>query len=141
MPLYAVKRPSPGKLVDHAGVLVVGNVLGLLGAGDLFQDPSPMGVVVHLTPQGIETEALNDLGPWAVERIMADEAGARLRLGLVLQSMPGYDAFARNCEHFVSFIETGEATSPQLRGIATLVGVGALLWWLGGSGEAGRSSR
>ncbi len=32
MPLYVVKRRSSGKIVDHSGVLVVGNLLGLLSA-------------------------------------------------------------------------------------------------------------
>ncbi len=52
MPLYVVKRRSLGKLVDHSGVLVVGNLLELLSAKELFQDRRPLGVIVHSTPPG-----------------------------------------------------------------------------------------
>src|SRR2546430_659843 len=128
MPLYVVKRRSPGKLVEHSGVLVVGNLLGLLSAKELFRDPRPLGVIVHSTPPGgVQHEVVYGLGPWRIERMMADEAGVLARLRWVLQNRPRYDAVFSNCEHLVSFVEIGEAKSPQVQGVTTVAVAAALL--------------
>ena len=77
-----------------------------------------------------------ELGPWTIEHMMADETGAMARLRWVLEHKPRYDAGFSNCEHLVSFVETGEANSRQVRGITTIAVAAALLWGLGGSGGA-----
>jgi len=142
VPLFVLKRRSPGKVVEHSGVLVVGNLLGLLSAKDLFQDRRPLGVIVHSTPPGgVQHEVVYELGPWRIERMMVDETGAMARLRWVLEHRPRYDAGFSNCEHLVSFVETGEAQSPQVRGITTVAVAAALLWGLGGSGGAGAGSK
>jgi len=72
----------------------------------------------------------------AIEHMMADETGAMARLRWVLEHKPRYDAGFSNCEHLVSFVETGEANSRQVRGITTIAMAAALLWGLVGSGGA-----
>ena len=67
---------------------------------------------------------------------MAGETGAMARLRWVLEHKPRYDAGFSKCEHLVSFVETGEANSRQVRGITTIAVAAALLWGLGGSGGA-----
>lgn len=71
------------------------------------------------------------LRPWAVERkVEADEPAAFARLHHFLQRNPRYHFALNNCEHLVSFVETGEALSPQVQGplvAAVLVGLFALL--------------
>jgi len=120
----------------------LGNLLGLLSAKELFQDRRPLGVIVHSTPPGgVEHEVVYELSPWRVERMMDDETGGMARLRWVLEHKPRYDAVFSNCEHLVSFVESGEATSPQLRGITTVSVITALLWGLGGPGGVGVGSK
>jgi len=136
--LYILRRRA--WLKDHVSILVVGNLLGLPRPGGLFSHPTglpPLGVLIDFTPDGIRREVLYELGDRIVERQINDLA-AMARLMSVLERNPRYDPVFNNCEHFVSYVETGRPKSPQVRGLTTLAGLALAIWWgFGGSGGAG----
>ena len=104
--LYVVRRVTWAKI--HVGILVVGG------------RPSPyrsVGVLVHFNQEGLHREDVYDLAGWEVlRRIDGNEAEAIARLNAVLQNPERYALLNNNCEHLVSFVETGERKSPQVRG-------------------------
>lgn len=59
------------------------------------------------------------------------------RLRWVLEHKPRYDAGFSNCEHLAFLCRDRRGEEPQVRGITTVAVAAALLWGLGGSGEAG----
>jgi len=113
-------------------LLVVGRALGAdVPSPKDRRGRRPLGVLVHFTPLGLRRRVIYRLRPWAVERkVDADEPGALTRLDHFLQRNPRYHFALNNCEHVVSFVETGEAQSPQVQGplvAAVLVALFALL--------------
>jgi len=118
--LYVVRRITATKI--HVGLLVAGNLLGLSRIADIYDYARgrPLGLLFHFNPNGIQREIVYDLGGWTVDRrIDGDQAAAIARLQAVLNTNRRYDLLLNNCEHVVSYVETGERKSPQLRGLAT----------------------
>jgi len=106
--LYKVRQRSGPKLVVHVGIMDVGNRLRR-PEGNYWET-----VVIHQCPPGIRIDSLDAFGPYEIVRPISDEAGAIRRIRLALRN-PRYDPFWNNCEHFVSFVETGRRESGQLQ--------------------------
>jgi hypothetical protein len=128
--LYLAKRPAfAAKIVEHYGVIDVGNRLGY----NLPELAEPVPVVIHQTADGLKAEFLQD--QWNIEAHIIDEAGAKARI-TTATSTPNYDLFGNNCEHFARFVASGVKESKQLQ-VFTLIGVASLTVWglstLGGS--------
>ena len=130
--VYEVRRRNAVKGVEHSAIVDVGNRLGLLPLRDVFRPHS--AVLVHQTPPELAVEYLPEGldDEWKVVRQVNDVAGARARLRQEAVRRR-YDLLMNNCEHFASAIATGQRESPQIRGVGILVGIGALIWLLGGS--------
>jgi len=65
-----------------------------------------------------------DVAGWAVERrIEGNEAEAIARLNAILNSNQQCALLNNNCGHLVSYVETSERKSPQLRGLATAAAI------------------
>ncbi len=130
--IYEVTRRNTTKGMEHSAIVDVGNRLGLLPRRDVFRPHS--AVLVHQTPPELAFEYLPDGldDEWKVVRQVTDVAGARARLRQEA-ARRRYDLLMNNCEHFASAIATGQRQSPQLRGVGTLIGIGFLIWLLGGS--------
>jgi len=138
--VYATTRltvlAQRNSLKGHVGVLITGNLLGLVRPQELFARPrgrAPIGLLVDVTPDGVQRQLIYDLTDWVVQRhIERDVPGAIDRLLWWVRANPRYDAASRNCQHFVSFVETGKPTSPAVTGVA-LTGLAVAIWWgLGG---------
>jgi len=116
--LYVVRRTIG--LKSHVGLLAVNN-LPLVGG-------RPLGVLIHFNTAGLHRDVVYDLSGWKVERRIKEndgEVGARLKL--MLESNQQYALLNNNCEHLVSFVETGERKSPQVQGwVAAAVIVGSI---------------
>lgn len=117
--LFLLKRPSPGKGVDHYGVLDVGNRFGLDGVDGT--EP----VVAHQTPPAVTFNWFQDTGIWYVIGQVTDEAAAFARFEMAL-STPGYDLFGHNGEHFARFVTTGVWESKQLQAAGLVAGLAIL---------------
>jgi len=121
--LYVVRRVVG--LKSHVGILVVGNLLGM-PRGDFFAYARrpPLGVLIHFNQAGLHRDLVYDLAGWAIERRMeGNVADAVARLKALLNSDQQYALLNNNCEHLVSYVETGERKSPQLRGWATAAAI------------------
>ena len=118
--LYLVMQRSPGKAVDHYGILDIGNRLAVGGADGI----NP--VVVHQTPPGIKADWLQHTGEWRVLGRITDEPFAIARYRAALAN-PKYDLFGHNCEHFARFVATGVRESKQLQAAAVVAGLAALV--------------
>ena len=137
MPLYVVKRRSSGKLVDHSGFSLLGTCSGCFRRRSCSKIGGRLASsATQRRPAASSTRSCTSWVRGTIEHMMADETGAMARLRWVLEHKPRYDAGFSNCEHLVSFVETGEANSRQVRGITTIAVAAALLWGLGGSGGA-----
>ncbi|HYU29348.1 MAG TPA: lecithin retinol acyltransferase family protein [Gemmatimonadales bacterium] len=85
----------------------------------------PLGLLIHFNQAGLYRDVVYDLAGWTVERRIEDnEVEAIARLKAILNSDQQYALLNNNCEHLVSYVETGERKSPQVRG---LVGSAAVL--------------
>lgn len=123
-------------LKGHVGILVSGNLLGLVRPQELFARPrgrAPIGLLVDFTPDGVRRQLLYDTNDWVVDRdIEQDVPGAIDRLLWWVQTNPPYDPGLQNCQHFVSYVESGTPKSPLVTGLV-LTGLAAVIWWgLGG---------
>jgi hypothetical protein len=120
--LYLAKRPAlTTKIVDHFGVIDIGNRLGY----PLPPMAEPTPVVIHQTAEGLKAEVLS--GQWNIEARIDDESGAKARIQTAMAT-PDYDLFGNNCEHFARFIASGVKESKQLQ-VAAFVGIAGLAIW------------
>jgi hypothetical protein len=138
--MYATTRLTViarrNSLKGHVGILITGNLLGLVRPQELFARPrgrAPIGLLIEFTSDGVRRQLLYDAADWIpVRDIEQDVAGAIDRLLQWVRTNPVYDPISRNCQHFVSFVETGKSTSPAVTGVA-LTGLAVAIWWgLGG---------
>jgi hypothetical protein len=119
--LYLVKQCSGSKVVDHFGILDVGDRMGLHHG--LYLEP----VVIHLLHPSIHIDLIREFGRCEIISRISDEAGARRRFHLARKN-PTYDAIFNNCEHFAIFIATGRRQSPQLQGFVIGVGLAVVAY-------------
>lgn len=115
--LYLIKQKCQvkGLLVDHYGILDIGNRLCLPVNGS-----AP--VVIHQTPPRIRTDWLNNTGQWDLLGQIVDEPRAIARINKVLEN-DMYDLFGNNCEHFARFVATGARESTQLQALGLFIGL------------------
>ena len=118
--LYKVRQLGGSKKFAHYGILDVGNCLRRPG-GSYFKPE-----VIHQIPPGIRSDTLHDFGPYKIVRKITDVEDAIRRYHLALNN-PKYDLFGNNCEHFVSYVETGRRESGQLQGFVVLAGLAAFV--------------
>jgi len=120
--LYVVSRWVPEKWVTHVAVLVRGSTYAQrLGR----VEPE---LVVEFDEKGLHAAAPISSQGWEVVRRILDTDGAlaRIRESAKAPVRP-YDLFVNNCEHFVSSVESGQRTSPQVVGFLTVCGALFLL--------------
>ncbi|TGK42468.1 hypothetical protein [Leptospira andrefontaineae] len=108
--LYLAKKPAKEyfNLVDHYGVIDIGNVSGLFhNAGQ-----SPI-VIEKIAGKGnVANYASSD---WIIIGKVKDHhiLSAKIRLKTALND-PTYDLLGNNCEHFARFITEGKKRSTQV---------------------------
>lgn len=119
--LYLLRQKCTvkGVLVDHYGILDIGNRLSLPLGGNL-------PVVIHQTPPRIRTDWLDNTGKWDLLGQITDEELAITRINKALEK-DTYDLFGNNCEHFARFVATGTRESTQLQTMGLFVGLLALM--------------
>ena len=66
-----------------------------------------------------------------------DLTGATDRLLRWVRANPRYHTTERNCQSFVSFVETGQPESRAVRNLKQLGVAAAIIWGLGGLGGLG----
>ncbi|MGH7613063.1 MAG: hypothetical protein ACREMW_03335 [Gemmatimonadales bacterium] len=116
--LYVVERYSPEKGVKHIAFLDVANQSGVSGWGHWNAR------LLELSAAGLRFDPYNPSEGWSLVRRVADESAAIRRIHQVLTGPTRpYDAVFNNCEHLVSYIETGIRTSPQIRNMAIAAGI------------------
>ena len=131
--LYLAKFDSNklGGLIDHYGVLDIGNRSGFLIHPFAYTEPH----IIHQTHPELRVDALSELGPIdvvSVERIPAEKEQETTDLIRKAQEDPQYRLFDNNCEHFARGVATGERTSTQVTGVFKVLGclaVGCLVIW------------
>ncbi len=124
--LLIQKTQMKGVLVDHYGILDVGNRLNL-----------PNGrrpVVIHQTPPQIRLDHLEDTGDWKELGRITDEPDAISRINKAVENS-AYDLFGNNCEHFARYVATGRRESTQLQAMGLFAGMLAVIIFLAMSGE------
>ena len=116
--LYVVERYSPEKGVKHVAVLDVGNQSGISGWG-------PWSIrLLESSGAGLRFDLYNPDEGWPLARRIVDEAAAVQRIRQVLTGPPrAYDVVLNNCEHLVSYIESGTPTSIQVRNAVIVAGL------------------
>ncbi len=105
--LMMQKTQMKGVLVDHYGILDVGNRMNLPNAG--WQP-----LIIHQTPPQIRLDRLADTGDWKVLSKITDESDAISRINRAIENS-AYDLFGNNCEHFARYVATGRRESTQLQ--------------------------
>ena len=116
--LYVVERYAPEKGVRHVALLDVGNRSAL-------SDWGPWSArLLELSTAGLRFDPYNASEGWSLVRpvVDVDAAVRRIHELLTLPTRP-YDPVLNNCEHLVSYIETGTRTSPQVRSVAIAAGI------------------
>lgn len=125
--LMIQKTQMKGVLVDHYGILDVGNRMNLSKAG--WQP-----LVIHQTPPQIRLDQLADTGDWKVLGKITDETDAISRINRAIENS-AYDLFGNNCEHFARYVATGRRESTQLQALGLVAGLLAIVVILAMSGE------
>ncbi len=125
--LMMQKTQMKGVLVDHYGILDVGNRMNLRNAG--WQP-----LVIHQTPPQIRLDRLADTGDWKVLGKITDESDAISRINKAIENS-AYDLFGNNCEHFARYVATGRRESTQLQALGLVAGLLAIVVILAMSGE------
>ncbi len=125
--LLMQKTQMKGVLVDHYGILDVGNRMNL---------PNTDGkrIVIHQAPPEIRLDRLEDTGDWKVLGKITDETHAISRINKATENS-AYDLFGNNCEHFARFVATGRRESTQLQAMGLVAGLLAVVVILAMSGE------
>jgi hypothetical protein len=116
--LYVVERYAPEKGVKHVALLDVGNQSAVSGWG-------PWNArLLDLSAAGLRFDPYSPSEGWSLVRRVADESAAVRRIHQVLSGPARpYDVVFNNCEHLVSYIESGTRTSPQIRNVAIAAGI------------------
>jgi hypothetical protein len=121
--LYLVKRPSQYPLIEHYGVLIVGQPLRSFG---IYRDEP---VILHRTDLGVRADWVGQMGPvhilGQVPPHLVSLAVARFSVALRENN---YDLFTNNCEHFARYVTEGQSYSTQVAVVVT-VGLLALAVW------------
>lgn len=127
--LYLITQKSEvkGMIVDHYGILDIGNRLNL--------STGWQPVVIHQTPPRIRTDWLNNTGRWKVLGKIIDEQYAKTRIQKALEN-DTYDLFGNNCEHFAFYVATGKRESSQIQGMVLMMGLILLLLIIAKTGDA-----
>ncbi len=127
--LYLIRQKCQvkGVLVDHYGILDIGNRLRLPVTNSL-------PVVIHQTPPRIRTDWLDNTGQWDLLGQITGEQLAIARINKALEN-DAYDLFGNNCEHFARFVALGSRESTQLQALGFFVGLFAVIILLAMSGE------
>lgn len=118
--LYLLSQKSTQKIVDHYGVLDIGNRLAIPQVNG-----SEQPVVIHQTPPSIQINWLQDTGTWNVLGKITDENMAINRINEAAQN-PEYNLFGNNCEHFARYVATGVRESTQIKAAVAMTGLVAL---------------
>lgn len=119
--LYLIRQKCQvkGVLVDHYGILDIGNRLRLPVTNSL-------PVVIHQTPPRIRTDWLDNTGQWDILGQITDEQLAIARINKALEN-DTYDLFGNNCEHFARFVAMGTRESTQLQAMGLFAGLLAVI--------------
>jgi hypothetical protein len=125
--LMVQKTQMKGVLVDHYGILDVGNTMNLPNTG--WQP-----LVIHQTPPQIRLDRLADTGDWKVLGKITDEPDAISRINRAIENS-AYDLFGNNCEHFARYVATGRRESMQLQALGLVASLLAVVVILAMSGE------
>ncbi len=114
--LFILRRMTSFK--NHVGILVV-------GSPPLANMPfGALGLLIHFNQAGLHREVVYDLNGWTIQpQIVGNENDIIARLNHVLNSNQTYALLNNNCEHLVSYVETGERKSPQVRGWAAAAAI------------------
>lgn len=122
--IYLVKQKSSIKpnLIDHYGVIDVGNIL------KHPQGNPNMPIVIHQAIPSIRVDWLSNTGSWEIIGKVIDDQliNVKKRIHEALRN-PVYDLFGNNCEHFALYVTTGIKESKQLQSAVAVVALGALL--------------
>lgn len=117
--LHVIRVKRPEKLFTHVALLDLG-LLPMVGRD------TARAVVVELTEPTLRMSYLDDMPfRWEYLRPVRDELGAIARWPQAVRR-PSYDPLLNNCEHLVSFVETGERRSPQRDWGLAVAGVAAI---------------
>ncbi|TGK88243.1 hypothetical protein EHQ23_05235 [Leptospira bourretii] len=122
--VYLAIRPAEkmGGLIDHYGVVEIGNVLGLVEYDVrypiVYEKNAGEGLVVNYTDSR-----------WKIVSKVDDQFldKVKLRLNSAFQN-PGYDLFGNNCEHFARYIVEGKSYSGQLQTAGVIAGLVGIIW-------------
>lgn len=120
--LYLLRQSAQKPGIHHYGILDVGNRIGHPQVSG--QQP----VVIHQTPPTIRIDWLPNTGQWEIHQRITNEAEAVQRINQAF-SMPSYDLFGNNCEHFARFVANGVRESTQLQAAGVVAGLAALVWF------------
>ncbi len=118
---YLMKQNSSEKIVNHYGILDIGNRL---------QHPNVDGinpVVIHQSPPQIKICWLHETGAWNILGQITDESMAINPMNQAFEN-PHYNLFGHNCEHFARFVATGKKESAQLQNAVAIAGFAALTY-------------
>ena len=128
--LYLAKRRSAEKLVDHYGIIDVGNRV-------LHPNVSPTyPAVYHINAAGLHWDYLANAGDgWQLLERIADEDAAIERIGQA-SANPRYDLLENNCEQFARWVAFGTKTSTQLQWAGFLLAAGLTVWVIAKSDAA-----
>lgn len=128
--LYLAKRRSPEKLVDHYGIIDIGNRA-------LHPNVSPAyPAVYHINAAGLHWDYLAHAGGgWQLIGRIVDEAAAIDRIGQATAN-PRYDLLQNNCEQFARWVAFGTKTSVQLQWAGFFLAVGLTAWVIARSDAA-----
>lgn len=128
--LYLAKRRSPEKMVDHYGIIDIGNRA-------LRPNVSPTyPAVYHINAAGLHWDYLAHAGDgWQLLGRITDEDAAVERIGQATAN-PRYDLLENNCEHFARWVAFGTKTSMQLQWAGFLLAAGLTVWAIAKSDAA-----
>ena len=124
--IYLAKKPAEkfGGLIEHYGIIEVGNILNLVAA-----DLNTLVVYHQTAEKGFTYEYISSPSPWTIIGRVRNEnlMDARSRL-INASTEPNYDLWGNNCEHFARYVASGEKTSSQLNGCLAVTGLVAIIW-------------
>jgi len=123
--IYLAKKASKkfGNLIDHYGVVEVGNVLNIVQ----FDEKYPI-VYQQTIELGLNVDYLRE--DWEIlDRVGDQHLNAVYRRLTESFNNPTYNLFENNCEHFARYVIEGKKYSGQLQG-AGLVSASLFVAWL-----------
>lgn len=122
--VYLAIRPAEkmGGLIDHYGVVEIGNVLGLVEYDVRYPIVYEKNVGEGLVANYADSR-------WKIVSKVDDQFLNQVRTRLNLSSQnPRYDLFGNNCEHFARFVVEGKSYSGQLQTAGVIAGVIGIIW-------------